>query len=282
MVFIMALNAGISIYLVAKYAAVNIWEQGFDRSSAGFLVPALFAVVLGLTYSLVNVVLRLRGRESAGALNWAIAVAGGLVTGCYGIGFFRFWRNGTLQGVTTTSAVLILTVLIVALLLLIDLVVRTGGAYDPERRRLARSFGALMLLGYVPYGVAVLLPGSYDLQAALLTQLWLNVAPIIWIQRFFLPVHERLYVADSDPVLDGVAGEYKISKREREVMRLILEGKSNKEIQEQLFISHHTVKNHVYNLFQKMGVKSRSQLMSLVMNRNGKGLSDQAEGYPQD
>jgi DNA-binding CsgD family transcriptional regulator len=278
MIDIIALNVGISIYLIAKYAVVNLWERGFDPSSAVFLTPALFVVALGLTYSLVNVVVRLGGREPGGALTRALAVAAGLFVVGYGIGFYQYWSEGTLQGVTTTSAVLVLTVLLVVLLLLIDLVVRAGNISDHDRRRVARGFGFLMLLGYVPYVVAVLLPGSYDLHAALTTQLWLNLVPLVWIQRFFLPFHERRYVADSDRVLDRIAEDYPISKREREVMQLIFEGKSNQEIQEQLFISHHTVKNHIYNLYRKMGVKSRSQLMSLVIKRNGVGLSSQAGG----
>lgn len=278
MYYIIAFNAGISVYLIAKYAVVNLWDQGFDPSSAVVLIPPLVVVAIGMVYSLANVVVRLKGRENTGFLNRALAVAAFIFAAGYGIGFFHFWSQGTLRWVTATSVFLLLTVLIVVLLLLIDLVVRKYGIFEADRRRVIRGFGFLMLLGFVPYAVAVLLPGSYDLHAALVTQLWLNVAPIVWIQRFFLPYHERLYLADSDRVLDIVAGENKISKREREVMQLILEGKSNKQIQEQLFISHHTVKNHIYNLYQKMGIKSRSQLMSLVMKRNGVGLWNQTEG----
>ena len=42
---------------------------------------------------------------------------------------------------------------------------------------------------------------------------------------------------------------------------LILDGKSNKEIEDSLFISYHTVKNHVYKLYQKLGVKTRFELV---------------------
>jgi two-component system response regulator DegU len=46
---------------------------------------------------------------------------------------------------------------------------------------------------------------------------------------------------------------------------LILQGKSNREIEELLFISGQTVKNHIYNIFRKLGVKSRGQLVGLVL-----------------
>jgi len=65
--------------------------------------------------------------------------------------------------------------------------------------------------------------------------------------------------------LDIALKDYAISNREREIMELILQGKSNKEIEESLFISYNTVKNHIYNLYQKLGVKSRGQLIHLVL-----------------
>ncbi|MCP4217538.1 MAG: response regulator transcription factor [bacterium] len=58
--------------------------------------------------------------------------------------------------------------------------------------------------------------------------------------------------------------KYKISKREKEILDLLLQGKSNKDIEDELYISINTVKAHVYNVFQKFGVKSRLQLMHFL------------------
>jgi len=55
-----------------------------------------------------------------------------------------------------------------------------------------------------------------------------------------------------------------ISKREEEVIQQICEGKSNKEISEALFISLQTVKDHVYRIFIKTGIKNRVQLTNLI------------------
>jgi len=54
-----------------------------------------------------------------------------------------------------------------------------------------------------------------------------------------------------------------ISNRELEIIRLILRGKSNREIEETLFISLNTVKNHLYNIYQKLNIENRHQLMAL-------------------
>lgn len=66
--------------------------------------------------------------------------------------------------------------------------------------------------------------------------------------------------------LDGndLANKYKITKRETEVIELICQGKTNKEIADQLFISVETVKDHNYKIFQKTGIKNRTQLVNLI------------------
>lgn len=66
-------------------------------------------------------------------------------------------------------------------------------------------------------------------------------------------------------VNDSVAGEdpafESLTAREREVLALITEGLGNAEIAERLSISEKTVRNHVSNLFDKLGVWTRAQAM---------------------
>ena len=50
-----------------------------------------------------------------------------------------------------------------------------------------------------------------------------------------------------------------LTEREREVLRLLLEGVSNREIAQRLVLSVNTVKRHVYNICGKLEVQSRAQ-----------------------
>ena len=64
--------------------------------------------------------------------------------------------------------------------------------------------------------------------------------------------------------LNTLLTKYDVSKREKEIVELLLEGKSNREIAEVLFISPNTVKTHVKNIYRKLEVKNRVQLIYLV------------------
>jgi two-component system, NarL family, nitrate/nitrite response regulator NarL len=51
-----------------------------------------------------------------------------------------------------------------------------------------------------------------------------------------------------------------LSDREREIVQLVAQGFRNREIGEKLFISEQTVKNHLHNIFDKIGVSDRLEL----------------------
>ena len=55
-----------------------------------------------------------------------------------------------------------------------------------------------------------------------------------------------------------------ISKREREIISLLIAGKSNKEIASELFISYNTVKTHVKNIYRKLEITNRVQLIHKI------------------
>ena len=64
--------------------------------------------------------------------------------------------------------------------------------------------------------------------------------------------------------LEGLRERFSISDREKEIVLLLARGLSNKEIADKLFISPGTVKNHVYNIYEKTGVKNRVELTRLL------------------
>lgn len=54
--------------------------------------------------------------------------------------------------------------------------------------------------------------------------------------------------------------EYELTEREKDVVKLISKGLSNKEISKELFLSEGTVKNHITSILSKMDLKHRTQI----------------------
>ena len=66
-----------------------------------------------------------------------------------------------------------------------------------------------------------------------------------------------------------------LSTREREIVALVAQGYKNKEMAEKMFISEQTVKNHLHNIFDKLGVSDRLELALYAIH---KGLHLTGEG----
>ena len=71
--------------------------------------------------------------------------------------------------------------------------------------------------------------------------------------------HERLNYR-----IEVFANRYGITKREREMIVQVLEGKSNEEIASESFISLATVKSHIHHIYEKIGIKNRIELYQLI------------------
>ena len=78
----------------------------------------------------------------------------------------------------------------------------------------------------------------------------------------FPPVMRRLvseYAASSQEADRLRANVELLTEREQEVLRLVARGKSNRDIADELFVGHETVKSHVGSVLMKLGVQGRTQ-----------------------
>lgn len=67
--------------------------------------------------------------------------------------------------------------------------------------------------------------------------------------------------------LAALQDELGLSKREEEVLLLVMQGMGNREIAKQLFISEHTVKNHMTSILHKLDVSDRNQAIAKVYQK---------------
>lgn len=72
-------------------------------------------------------------------------------------------------------------------------------------------------------------------------------------------IKEFARLSENSPVETPAAHQNILSSREQEVLHIMAQGCTNREIAEQLFISEKTVKNHVSNILRKLDVNDRTQ-----------------------
>ncbi len=100
------------------------------------------------------------------------------------------------------------------------------------------------------------------------------------------PTSGRIRAASGVVRSDAPAmGVVSITMREREILRLLSQGKSHPEIAAELFRSPKTIDKHCARLYHKLGVQSQAQLTALVKSQGVDGVLSQAEqtaaAYPK-
>ncbi|WP_372379585.1 LuxR C-terminal-related transcriptional regulator [Vibrio natriegens] len=83
-----------------------------------------------------------------------------------------------------------------------------------------------------------------------------------WLPRRLLEQMVRYYKEKELMPIVEPAIEVELTRREIQVLTMLKDGGSNMEIADSLFISEHTIKSHLYNIFRKLDVKNRTQATS--------------------
>ncbi|MEG0418450.1 helix-turn-helix domain-containing protein [Gordonibacter sp.] len=77
------------------------------------------------------------------------------------------------------------------------------------------------------------------------------------------PVRSATETADFVENLESFGKTWGMSKREMEVLDLLLKGRNTQYISTQLFIAPGTTKTHIYNIYRKMGIHTKMELLDL-------------------
>lgn len=98
--------------------------------------------------------------------------------------------------------------------------------------------------------------GYTQLAPGLAQKLMMTAAPTSKLPESKLPESTH-----TNPHFDmaNATGLAELTPREQEILQLIAQGESNREIAQQLYISEKTVKNHITNLLSRLGLRDRTQ-----------------------
>ena len=81
--------------------------------------------------------------------------------------------------------------------------------------------------------------------------------------RFIAAIYDYAMIIDS--ILHDVYKTYCLTEREYEVLKFVINGFSNQEIGEKLFISIPTVKKHLTSTYHKMGISGKNQIFNIIL-----------------
>ena len=275
-------NLVMVLYLIVKYASANLpGPAAKDQQSSFYTIMVLAALLgeIGLITTFFRVRSALLEKSVSRVVNTLFAVGLVLVGVSCAVGIAVYTLRGSNGWIMTTYLVVASVGITVLPLISTQLIIGPDAGRKDDRRPAVRSFGILYLIGFLVFFGTVSIPRAYQLFPGSAAVLYLNFIPIIWLKRYFLRYYVQRSSEQKTKLLESLGQIFHISNRECEIIRLILEGKTNKEIKDQLFISYNTVKNHIYNIYQKLGVNSRSRMIYRVLQvqRNSENPPGQSE-----
>ena len=268
--YLVTLNLVALVNLVVNILAADILrplpEASLPRVYMMFGLAAIPLLAVSF-YFLLAFVSGLLERELPARARWAYAALWLAFTALFIVRIHFVLRGRPLPPVETLFAVFSSLIFVVPLVVLAALVFQVFIRRVAPEMKEFRWFAAAALAGCLLYQAALVydqLGFSWRWPPPLLLLL-ANFLPLVSLKRslsrHFRPVPHGAAVA---PALAAFAARHRLSEREREVLDLLLQGRSNKEIDNELFISAHTVRNHVHNIYEKLGVGSRLQLLNQV------------------
>lgn len=128
-------------------------------------------------------------------------------------------------------------------------------------------FVVLMLFGLLLRGIVmVLVPISEQILPLLIVLYFIsNLIPVFYLSLKADLVFEPVKAENpSEEKIEKLFRKYKITKREREIVGQICQGKTNQQIADELFISLQTVKDHTHRIYSKIGINNRMKLVQMV------------------
>lgn len=72
---------------------------------------------------------------------------------------------------------------------------------------------------------------------------------------------------DTDPIIEELVSEYLFTERQTSILILLIRGRSRRVVSEDLFISEETVKTHIQQIYRKLHIHSRQELIDIYENK---------------
>ena len=183
--------------------------------------------------------------------------------------FIHYQQQYIFSTINRTSDML---TLILKYLALNHLFFHLAAISDKKRARMARSFGIYYLVAFSLYFVATHFASNVvAFQFAWpLIYFSLNIPILFHLKKYlYLNCLDQYLIERGESAMKQLFDRLNLSDVEQSIVRLMLHGKTNREIGDLLYVSTGTIKNYTSALYRKMQVKNRYQLVNTIRNIHG-------------
>lgn len=270
-IHILVLNLIVISLTVTRYFRVNIVNAAENSQSANMthFMDGLYLFGKGLeyfgiiiiAYTLIKTLFQAQNRHVDRIIKNTFVLLSILTAFAFGIGMTGFFYT------RVVSRLNLFCTMIWEIVILLMIIIFSSSLLNKQRmRRDQKQSLPLFLLFYITvfsiFFIQSLFRFEYQIFIILASVLTMSLFPILWSRYELKLMGTSGSPANFNPdIIERFVQKYHISDREKEILEYLLRGYSNREIQHSLYLSPHTVKNHNYNLYKKLGVSNRTELM---------------------
>jgi DNA-binding CsgD family transcriptional regulator len=159
-----------------------------------------------------------------------------------------------------------LVAVIVEFVIIINYLVSLRGTQNRVIGAYSVPFGSLLLVGYSVYVFmaysGTLIPGSSIVELTPYVYFIIHGLPLVALWLFHHSEPAAVLKTGSPSIVQFIE-DHALTAKESDILKQIIRGASNREIAEQNHVSPHTVRNHIYNIYNKTGIRNRFQLLAV-------------------
>jgi DNA-binding CsgD family transcriptional regulator len=270
---ILFFNLLVAVQLVSHYLQENFFQNvssmgTYDlyfitRHTLGYIAA------IGVAFTFVKIILGFNGKIMPLLVKIFFFAASLSITLSLGVGASLFLQNKNAAWLISTKDFVNLGLILILVISVIYLFFSKIRSSDKKTKKVAVSFAIFYFVLFFGMIFPILFDFSFEILFTLTLLFCMNLFPFLWFKYFVSVVVNKGFSISLHPnVLKKIVEEFHLTGREKEILELLIKGSSNKQIEKELFISSHTVKNHVYNIYQKLGTKSRGQLIQFISKRS--------------
>lgn len=258
--------------LIIEFIQTNILIAVQYKTAVDVItVTLMFLIRFVFLYTFLRLFQKLLNLNLSKVLQKALKISAIIVLAIWMLGLLEFF---IVKSRIITNNLLVYTDILIFFIVIVSciyLIYQTRQLYKTDHQKaikfLCLIFLIPMILGFLKWlAGGILEDNSLREQLSIPFLVFvLNSLMIVWLLFYNNNVKDFKVQEKRISLANELIEKYKISKREMEVIELICEGYSNKQIAEELFISIETVKDHNSRIYLKTEVKNRTQLAKLFL-----------------